>query len=179
MLLSGYQAWKAQTKPFALSSAATRTFLSHRVDVYEQRKLPATSVDGVTAVDFITAQPMQRKQFLRMYAVWFAKHPLGSTHQFTSVRKPLNSDVSAALDIIEQKTSTAEDFDNAYLDYMQKQDSIDLGFYAKDMEVQQDFMVSICCTCSHPQVSNCIISTLLYRGLLSTPQKPGLMTRSI
>lgn len=142
MLLSGYQAWKAQRQPIALSSAASRSFLAHRVDVYEQRKLPANSVDGITAVDYITAQPMQRLQFLRMYAVWFAKYPLGSTHQFTSARKPINSDVSAALDMIEQKTSTAEDFDNAYLDYMQQQSSIDLGFYAKDMEVQQDFMVS-------------------------------------
>jgi hypothetical protein len=172
----GYQAWKAQTKPFALDSTATRSFLAQRVDVYEQRKIPASSVDGITAVDFITAQPVQRLQFLRMYAVWFAKYPLGSTYQFTSTKRPINSDVSAALDIIEQKTSTAEDMDNAYLDYMQQQSNTDLGFYAKDTEVQQEFMVSFSL---HPVSSKFTTDPLNDINLMSSGIFPELPRRLV
>ena len=121
-----------------LDSTQTSAFLAEKIDVYAQYKYTEGILDqnpSIISVDFIVAAPMSREAFLRMYLVWYANTILGARIKAEDPMAPSDANVSTALDVINTLIHTAEDFEDAYLDYAFSTDSTDLGFYAKDNEL--------------------------------------------
>jgi hypothetical protein len=132
------------------SAAQTKSFLSQKVDVYQQTKIGTSSSGRVVTVDYTQLEPMSRGAFYRMYVVWYACHVL-------SMATTSNAAVTTALAAIRSSISNAQQFEDAYLEYVFTPDTTDLGYYAKDNELPAFVKVG----CLLPPSSPCSLPQLL------------------
>ena len=129
-----FMSHRTQRQPLVLSAAQTKSFLYQKVDVYQQTKIDASSSGRVVAVDYDQLAPMSRGAFYRMYVVWYASQVLSCSSIGFSMA-PSNAAVTTAVAAIRSSIDSAQQFEDAYLDYVFTPDTTDLGYYAKDNEM--------------------------------------------
>jgi hypothetical protein len=144
-----FMSHRTQQKPLVFSATQTKSFLDQKIDVYQQTKIDASSSGRVVTVDYTQLDPMSRGAFYRMYVVWYACHVLSMA---TS-----NAAVTTSLAAIRSSISSAQQFEDAYLEYVFTPDTTDLGYYAKDNEMPAFVKVG----CSHPAAIPCPTHTTL------------------
>jgi hypothetical protein len=113
------------------------SFLDEEIDVYQQTKIGASSSGRVVTVDYTQLEPMSRGAFCRMYVVWYASYVLSmaTSSNIGSSMAPSNAAVTTALAAIRSSISSAQQFEDVYLEYVFTPDTTDLGYYAKDNEM--------------------------------------------
>ena len=128
-----FMSHRTQRQPLVFSAAQTASFLNEKIDVYQQTKIDASSSGRVVTVDYDQLAPMTRGAFYRMYVVWYASQVLSSSIGFSMA--PSNAAVTTAAAAIRSSIDSAQQFEDAYLDYVFTPDTTDLGYYAKDNEM--------------------------------------------
>ena len=129
-----FMSHRTQRQPLVFSAAQTKSFLNEKIDVYQQTKIDASSSGRVVTVDYDQLAPMTREAFYRMYVVWYASQVLSSSSIGFSMA-PSNAAVTTAAAAIRSSIDSAQQFEDAYLDYVFTPDTTDLGYYAKDNEM--------------------------------------------
>ena len=135
---AAFMSHRTQQQPLVLTATQTRSYLTQKVDVYDQTKTGTSSSGRVVAVGYQQLEPMTRGAFYRMYVVWYANKVLNAGIPMT----PSNSSVTAAVAAIKAGVNSAQSFEDSYLEYVFTPGTTDLGYYAKDNEMPAFLKVS-------------------------------------